>query len=667
MPLQKKFPLHRFPFLAAKRKWLYALMAIGVVAVAGFFLFSRPKASPPISESAPAPISVQVQPVGQRPEYSISEVATIKPLQEVEVLAKIGGEIDFLNLGLGQAVREGEVLASIDNSSNPAQINLNTLSSQLSSARQNYQEVVANSQDTQRKAELRAESLQDSVARLQRNLQELAQSNETRAKTLALQAENAQQSLANARLAAQKLETQFLQSWEAFFSSSQIAFQGFLVNAHSYHQTAAGIVNPNNVRPIGLDSFDKLLGIQSSAARSQAANAYNSMTALLEATGKAYEPLLPLAEENFAQAADLMEALVSAARSMNQSMRMLLDASQTSETLSSSMLEGFKAQVKAAEAGALGDANALSQVRQSRQSLELEQATQLATAQNNLIVAENQANDALASQNQFESTRASSIQDLENQLAQTRNELEAAQADAQSAARGVQLQESAKKLEISGYQNQVTLAQRALQDNQIASPIDGIVSEVLVARGDSVSPGSLVARVIQPDQVKAVFFVTEAQSAYLSAGQPVTIALADPEPPFQAKISRIAPSADPSNRKIRVEAEAPNLQTRLRPEMLVEVSIEVGPKAFDPNSLYVPLNSVIFGQNETYVFLAGAEGRAVKTPIELGQVLDKWVQVISGLAQGDSLIVEGQRRLEEGQAIQASSPNLKAPKPQPEN
>ena len=327
---------------------------------------------------------------------------------------------------------------------------------------------------------------------------------------------------------------------------------------------------------------------------------------------------------------------------------------------------------------------------QSIAGFKLDRISQLAVAENNVTVANNQLADSNNGLVNFYTTSDGSLKDLEVQIQQTNLDLLSAQADLDSAGRNAQIQTSAKDLEIMTLNNQVLLAQNSLQNNQVASSINGVLSELAVDEGDYVSPGTYIGKIIQRDKVKIVFYLSEINAKRIQLGQEFNFTLSEGEPEiFVGTVSKIAPSVDPINKKVRVEGTIDNNDFELKPETFINLSIDLSERTFDTNKVYIPMNSVIFGQNEQHVYVAEDELRlepnsllkqafqtwldplkdhqiapnfnqlilnpgsefviggdiAIRKNIEIGRTFDTWVEVVEGLSLEDKVIVEGQRNL----------------------
>ena len=108
-------------------------------------------------------------------------------------------------------------------------------------------------------------------------------------------------------------------------------------------------------------------------------------------------------------------------------------------------------------------------------------------------------------------------------------------------------------------------------------------------------------------------------------------------------------TVDPSTGNVNLRALFPNSNGTLLPGMFVRAIISKGTIA---KGIQIPQNAVtIDGAGVASVFLVGPDNKAIKTPIELGEMIgDKW-QIISGLKIGDKLIVQGSAKLKQGAPI----------------
>ena len=601
-----------------------------------------------IAETPEIPaINVEVLDLSEKPQYQITEVGTIKAVQEVELVAKAAGTIGKFSVALGDSINAGDVLAVIDfdESNNPAKVNYDSANLQLANARQTYSETLANNQDVITRASLRVKTLEETLGRLQRNLEELKTNTDSTETTLELQLENAEKNADTAEVNYEKIVDQFAQSWEDLLSSTKTSLDGAMVNLESSFLTAESIINPSRNKYFNVSDMNKSFGVRDSLQRLETVNSYNSFRNSFELAKSDYQSQLPLNDYTTDSAISLVKQAAEDLRTLMSQVRLMLNNSVVSTNFSQTTLDSHLAAVKAAEATVLGQAATINGLQQSIASFKLDRTSQIATADNNRIIANNQLADARNAVLNFQTTGSGSVQDLEVQIQQTSNDLLSAQADLDSARRSAGIQTSAKNLEISTLNNQLKLAEKSLDNNEVTSSIDGVLSDLAVDEGDYVSPGTYLGKVIQHEQVKVVFYVAEEVADRLVLGQPFSFQVTnDGVHDYTGVINKISPQADPINKKIRVEGAISNEDLFLKPEMFINLELDISTETFDASKTYVPMNSIIFAQNDRYVYVL-VGNKAVRKNIEIGEIYGMWVEVTGGLEKDDVLIVEGHRNL----------------------
>jgi RND family efflux transporter MFP subunit len=156
--------------------------------------------------------------------------------------------------------------------------------------------------------------------------------------------------------------------------------------------------------------------------------------------------------------------------------------------------------------------------------------------------------------------------------------------------------------------------------------------------------------------VKVVFGVPDVTVGGLRLGGALAIgAEALPGVPLTGRITRIAPSADPSSRVFEVEAALPNRDGRLKVGMLASLSLS-GPAS--DQALFVPLATVIrpaadsVGYAVYVVHDSAGRTTARLVPVEPGEVRGNQIAVRRGLGAGDRVVVRGATIVADGQPIQ---------------
>jgi membrane fusion protein (multidrug efflux system) len=110
-----------------------------------------------------------------------------------------------------------------------------------------------------------------------------------------------------------------------------------------------------------------------------------------------------------------------------------------------------------------------------------------------------------------------------------------------------------------------------------------------------------------------------------------------PEVPFRGTIATIDPVIDPGTRSVLVRARLPNPGGRLKPGMLLNVSIETAPRV----ALSVPELAVVGEGERRFVYVVDAESRVRRVPVRTGLRSGGRIEIVSGLGEGDRVVTEG--------------------------
>ena len=190
----------------------------------------------------------------------------------------------------------------------------------------------------------------------------------------------------------------------------------------------------------------------------------------------------------------------------------------------------------------------------------------------------------------------------------------------------------------------------------VASPIDGVATLIAVRAGDSVESGDVVAQVAILDSVRieadvsgeAVRELRSGAQVYLSDFAVVQSAQYEAER-ADGRITRVSLGANPDTRLFRVEAVLDNADRSLRPGQVAALEAvvdRVGPVTVMSRLAILGDEAVVPGSVHD-VFVVD-DGFAVRKSVEIGQSEEDVVEVVSGLADGDKVVVFGANRLKDG-------------------
>ncbi len=187
-----------------------------------------------------------------------------------------------------------------------------------------------------------------------------------------------------------------------------------------------------------------------------------------------------------------------------------------------------------------------------------------------------------------------------------------------------------------------------LDKSTITAPIDGVVAERLIRRGDLVKPQQQIFTVVNLDTIKANLYVPEKNLRQVQAGSLVRVRSdVFPSERFQGSVERIAPVADPNTGTFKVTVALPNPGNRLRPGMFLSASIVVETR---DGALVIPKKSIVYESENTMVFVVKGD-KAKKVPVSTGLTDLMNVEVVKGVAPQDQVVTVGQSGLKDGALV----------------
>lgn len=221
------------------------------------------------------------------------------------------------------------------------------------------------------------------------------------------------------------------------------------------------------------------------------------------------------------------------------------------------------------------------------------------------------------------------------------NELKKTGASAQRS-----LDEAKAALKIA--QADVQLAQIRLGQTIITAPFSGMVGLRQVSEGEVVNQGSPLVTLDDASIIKVDFDLPETMLGKVKLKQRVDLSIdAFDQKMFVGEVYAIAPQVDQKGRSIQLRAKLPNDLGDLTPGQFVRVSLILEEK----ESVYtIPEQALVPTGSETFIYKV-VEGKAVLQKVEIGGRSVGWVEIRSGVIEGDQVITSGQIKLRDGAPV----------------
>ena len=210
----------------------------------------------------------------------------------------------------------------------------------------------------------------------------------------------------------------------------------------------------------------------------------------------------------------------------------------------------------------------------------------------------------------------------------------------------------ASKQSLDAQKTQLDVAKTAyenLKENtRLVSPINGIVTARNYDSGDMIG-GEPVVTIEQMSPVKLLVNVSESFYTRVRKGMDVNVKVeVYGDEIFHGKVSLIYPTVDPQTRTFPVEIKLPNKDLKVRPGMFARVTMNFGTQ----NHVVAPDLSIIkqAGSGDRYIYVY-KDGKVSYNKVLSGRRTDDKYEIISGVSDGDQVVVAGQSRLTNGAEV----------------
>ncbi len=175
----------------------------------------------------------------------------------------------------------------------------------------------------------------------------------------------------------------------------------------------------------------------------------------------------------------------------------------------------------------------------------------------------------------------------------------------------------------------------------VSAPIRGTVTDRQIGPGEYIQSGAATPQYTIGD-LSAVWLIAnvrESDAPSMRIGDAVEVrVLAYPGRVFKAKLSYVAPSVDPTTRRVAVRAEVENLDGALKPEMFASFSIITGVDSAAPG---VPAEGVVYEGEAARVWVAHDDGTIELREVRTGRSNDGLVEILAGLKPGEKIVTSG--------------------------
>lgn len=203
------------------------------------------------------------------------------------------------------------------------------------------------------------------------------------------------------------------------------------------------------------------------------------------------------------------------------------------------------------------------------------------------------------------------------------------------------------KMQLDVYSTQY---KQLVENTQLVSPINGVVTARNYDSGDMYGSGQPILTIEQTNPVKVMVNISENYYKQVFKGMPVDIALdAYDGETFYGKVTIVYPAIDVTTHTFPVEVTISNPGQKVRPGMFARATVNFGSQ----NHVLVPDEALVkqIGAGDRYVYVHKG-GKVSYNKVALGKHIGTKYEILSGVNPGDEVVIAGQSRLANGKEVE---------------
>lgn len=241
--------------------------------------------------------------------------------------------------------------------------------------------------------------------------------------------------------------------------------------------------------------------------------------------------------------------------------------------------------------------------------------------------------------------------------------------DSEGRALAAAAQVEAAKSNLQSAQSQLQSAQAKRERDQvlfdyskITAPFAGTITQrfanlgTLLQAGTSSSTQAMpLVRLSQDDLFRLVIPVPESYVQYIHLGDPVSVFVASLNRTFPGKVARFSVDVRADTRTMHTEVDVPNTGRLLLPGLYAQATINLEQKG---NAISLPLQALNQANNQTTVDVVDASGKIEVRPVVIGIETDTDAEVVSGLREGEMVVVSDRSSLKPGETVRPKTIEL---------
>lgn len=207
--------------------------------------------------------------------------------------------------------------------------------------------------------------------------------------------------------------------------------------------------------------------------------------------------------------------------------------------------------------------------------------------------------------------------------------------------------------ELNTVDAEIQLIKAQIEKTEIRAPFSGIVGLKAISEGSYVSPASGIAALQNINPVKIDFSVPEKYFNRVKSGNLINFRIQGSDKEYTGRVYAVEPKINLATRTLQVRAISQNERSEIFPGSFAEINIILGEKS---EAMLLPSEAIVPDLEGKKVFKI-TNGSVIAIEVETGLRQEKEVEIVKGLAPGDTIVTSGVMQLKSGMAVNINEIN----------
>lgn len=199
---------------------------------------------------------------------------------------------------------------------------------------------------------------------------------------------------------------------------------------------------------------------------------------------------------------------------------------------------------------------------------------------------------------------------------------------------------------------QLEIARKNVADCAIYAPVSGVVGKKLMSEGETAMPSRPVLSILNIDEVKVRVSIPEKEIGRITATTPTAFSVeALGGRTYKGGKIEKGVAADELTHTYDIRIAAANADRQLMPGMVAKVQLTTGSGSEEPQAITLPLRAVQQSADGQYFVWVVTGGKAHRQGVEIGSTTGNRICILSGVEEGEKVIVSGYHKVSEGKEV----------------